>query len=300
MKIEPGSKDQTTLEKKDSNQMEKSGSMDQDRKTPVTSNPYTEIVPQSTPPNGDHSTTSSCEFSSPANETRPFHEHLEAAQYGSDVGSDYAFLTTRPQVQQVNGCFKESTSLEFNSSSTTKGSGLAYQDSASDSGSAPEYAALRQAQNYSPSCMQPGTYQYNMAAYGNYGNQQSLCRTSYSNLPTMHPSYNLPSSQLPEGMAQCRMIAQAPAKLSEFQVDQSSNKRRRQASPTSHVSPGNGYQTTGATGSCNPNTDMPYHAESGTRGKTNTSGASVYLCNRDLWSRFHAHTTEMIITKQGR
>ena len=30
------------------------------------------------------------------------------------------------------------------------------------------------------------------------------------------------------------------------------------------------------------------------------SKASVYLCNRDLWTRFHAHTTEMIITKQGR
>ncbi|XP_060085944.1 T-box protein H15-like [Ylistrum balloti] len=28
--------------------------------------------------------------------------------------------------------------------------------------------------------------------------------------------------------------------------------------------------------------------------------ACVYLCNRDLWSKFHAHTTEMIITKQGR
>ncbi|XP_021355486.1 T-box brain protein 1-like [Mizuhopecten yessoensis] len=27
---------------------------------------------------------------------------------------------------------------------------------------------------------------------------------------------------------------------------------------------------------------------------------SVYLCNRELWTKFHAHTTEMIITKQGR
>ncbi|KAL4218286.1 T-box brain protein 1 [Mactra antiquata] len=26
----------------------------------------------------------------------------------------------------------------------------------------------------------------------------------------------------------------------------------------------------------------------------------VYLCNRDLWSKFHQHTCEMIITKQGR
>lgn len=30
------------------------------------------------------------------------------------------------------------------------------------------------------------------------------------------------------------------------------------------------------------------------------SGACVYLCNRNLWVRFHAHVTEMIITKQGR
>eukprot|EP00057_Strongylocentrotus_purpuratus_P033392 XP_791266.1 PREDICTED: optomotor-blind protein [Strongylocentrotus purpuratus] len=28
--------------------------------------------------------------------------------------------------------------------------------------------------------------------------------------------------------------------------------------------------------------------------------ASVYLCNRDLWRKFHQHKTEMIITKQGR
>ena len=28
--------------------------------------------------------------------------------------------------------------------------------------------------------------------------------------------------------------------------------------------------------------------------------ACVYLCNRDLWLRFHSHTCEMIITKQGR
>lgn len=26
----------------------------------------------------------------------------------------------------------------------------------------------------------------------------------------------------------------------------------------------------------------------------------VYLCNRELWLKFHQHTTEMIITKQGR
>ncbi len=30
------------------------------------------------------------------------------------------------------------------------------------------------------------------------------------------------------------------------------------------------------------------------------SKASVYLCNREIWVKFHAHTTEMIITKQGR
>jgi len=31
-----------------------------------------------------------------------------------------------------------------------------------------------------------------------------------------------------------------------------------------------------------------------------TGKAAVYLCNRNLWSRFHANTTEMIVTKQGR
>ena len=28
--------------------------------------------------------------------------------------------------------------------------------------------------------------------------------------------------------------------------------------------------------------------------------ACVFLCNRDMWVKFHEHTTEMIITKQGR
>lgn len=28
--------------------------------------------------------------------------------------------------------------------------------------------------------------------------------------------------------------------------------------------------------------------------------SSVFLCNRELWLKFHHHTTEMIITKQGR
>ncbi|KAL4218122.1 hypothetical protein ACF0H5_022858 [Mactra antiquata] len=28
--------------------------------------------------------------------------------------------------------------------------------------------------------------------------------------------------------------------------------------------------------------------------------AGVFLCNRELWSKFHTHTTEMIVTKQGR
>ena len=28
--------------------------------------------------------------------------------------------------------------------------------------------------------------------------------------------------------------------------------------------------------------------------------AAVYLCNRELWTKFHQHQTEMIITKQGR
>lgn len=30
------------------------------------------------------------------------------------------------------------------------------------------------------------------------------------------------------------------------------------------------------------------------------SKAAVFLCNRELWTRFHQHTTEMIVTKQGR
>ena len=28
--------------------------------------------------------------------------------------------------------------------------------------------------------------------------------------------------------------------------------------------------------------------------------AGVFLCNRELWTKFHAHQTEMIVTKQGR
>ena len=35
-------------------------------------------------------------------------------------------------------------------------------------------------------------------------------------------------------------------------------------------------------------------------GMFNSGSVCVYLCNRDLWSKFHVHTCEMIITKQGR
>ena len=35
-------------------------------------------------------------------------------------------------------------------------------------------------------------------------------------------------------------------------------------------------------------------------GMFNTGSVCVYLCNRDLWAKFHTHTCEMIITKQGR
>ena len=35
-------------------------------------------------------------------------------------------------------------------------------------------------------------------------------------------------------------------------------------------------------------------------GMYSSGSVCVYLCNRDLWSKFHAHTCEMIITKQGR
>ena len=33
---------------------------------------------------------------------------------------------------------------------------------------------------------------------------------------------------------------------------------------------------------------------------SSASQAGIILCNRDLWSKFHSFTTEMIITKQGR
>ncbi|KAK2162606.1 hypothetical protein LSH36_95g03044 [Paralvinella palmiformis] len=46
--------------------------------------------------------------------------------------------------------------------------------------------------------------------------------------------------------------------------------------------------------------DVPLVGTSPSYPSTQMSKASVYLCNRDLWTRFHAHTTEMIITKQGR
>ena len=35
-------------------------------------------------------------------------------------------------------------------------------------------------------------------------------------------------------------------------------------------------------------------------GSAETGRACVFLCNREMWIKFHEHTTEMIITKQGR
>jgi hypothetical protein len=54
------------------------------------------------------------------------------------------------------------------------------------------------------------------------------------------------------------------------------------------------------TPSVSPGLAPPEVTPPGSRYSPTNRGASVYLCNRDLWTRFHAHTTEMIITKQGR
>nr|BAS66820.1 T-brain transcription factor [Echinocardium cordatum] len=46
-----------------------------------------------------------------------------------------------------------------------------------------------------------------------------------------------------------------------------------------------------------------YPPPAGMQNVDTTSGAGkagIFLCNRDLWRRFHQHKTEMIITKQGR
>lgn len=52
----------------------------------------------------------------------------------------------------------------------------------------------------------------------------------------------------------------------------------------------NDQSISGAPGGSAPGAVSPYSA-----GK-----ACVYLCNRDLWVKFHSHVCEMIITKQGR
>ena len=40
--------------------------------------------------------------------------------------------------------------------------------------------------------------------------------------------------------------------------------------------------------------------QNGNFGSGSAAPACVYLCNRELWVKFYQHTTEMIITKQGR
>ena len=43
-----------------------------------------------------------------------------------------------------------------------------------------------------------------------------------------------------------------------------------------------------------------YYGQLASAANTIVDRASIYLCNSDMWTRFHEHTTEMIITKQGR
>ncbi|XP_033727033.1 eomesodermin-like [Pecten maximus] len=60
------------------------------------------------------------------------------------------------------------------------------------------------------------------------------------------------------------------------------------------LSPGMTMAPGGQTGeSLSPQAQSRYQSPDGQE-------ACVNLCNRDLWAKFHAHTTEMIITKQGR
>lgn len=42
------------------------------------------------------------------------------------------------------------------------------------------------------------------------------------------------------------------------------------------------------------------HVGNGWGDQPTTGKAGVFLCNRELWSKFHTHITEMIVTKQGR
>ena len=60
-------------------------------------------------------------------------------------------------------------------------------------------------------------------------------------------------------------------------------------------SPPQGQQMPLNNGSCM----SPQGQENG-QSRFQPNKACIHLCNSELWSRFHQHTTEMIITKQGR
>ena len=46
--------------------------------------------------------------------------------------------------------------------------------------------------------------------------------------------------------------------------------------------------------------DSPLYGDGSGDGPAESGRACVFLCNREMWIKFHEHTTEMIITKQGR
>lgn len=69
--------------------------------------------------------------------------------------------------------------------------------------------------------------------------------------------------------------------------------------PQGYPEDGMGYYSTPSAAAMPQQHQAPVPRNSEGRQYQN-SGACVFLCNRQLWVKFHAHTTEMIITKQGR
>ena len=70
--------------------------------------------------------------------------------------------------------------------------------------------------------------------------------------------------------------------------------------PSRADNPYSGSSSTGQGGMMPGVTGHSQPQQNGSSGSGSAAPACVYLCNRELWVKFYQHTTEMIITKQGR
>ena len=143
-------------------------------------------------------------------------------------------------------------------------------------------------QHYQQSAFPSNSSYYNYAGYDNSSVQQSL----YQQHPVIVPVSATPVNET---------VNDSSSLLSISSSSSSANSSCTPQSPQSPVKPAKQEKNKKSKKSKNVSTKKDNQSESDAlTGPTDLSQVNIDLSNMCLWDKFHQHTTEMIITKQGR